>query len=153
MAHLKCCIVEFKAENNCLAHALIAKARSDNDPNYKAYHQGWKLRHVVEHLIQTTGIDLRNGGRIPELIRFQEQYRILVLGGLKCEDMVFDGQVESGKRINLLYDEVSRLYHVITSLTGALAKEYLCRGCSKGYTLHAIQKCHQTCIDCMSIPP
>jgi hypothetical protein len=38
MARLKTSIVQVKAETNCLAHALlIAKARVDNDSNYKAY--------------------------------------------------------------------------------------------------------------------
>jgi hypothetical protein len=36
MAHLKKIIVEVKAEQNCLAHALvIAIARVNEDPNYK----------------------------------------------------------------------------------------------------------------------
>jgi len=38
------------------------------------------------------------GGRILELMRFQEHfkgYRIVVFGGLNCEDIIFDGQVES----------------------------------------------------------
>jgi len=44
MMHLKRSIVEVKAEQNCLAHALvIAIAKVDNDPNYKAYIQGRKI--------------------------------------------------------------------------------------------------------------
>jgi len=35
----------------------------------------------------------------------------------------FDGQVESEKRINLLYDDVKRHYHVINNLTGAMARQ------------------------------
>jgi hypothetical protein len=56
-------------------------------------------------------------------MRVQEhfkEYRIVVFGGLNCKDIIFDGQVESEKRINLLYDDVKRHYHVINSLTGAL---------------------------------
>ena len=41
MAHLKKSIVEVKTEENSLAHALvIAVAKVENDPNYKAYRQG-----------------------------------------------------------------------------------------------------------------
>jgi hypothetical protein len=41
MAHLKRSIIEVKAEENCLANALvIAIAKLTNDPNYKAYRQG-----------------------------------------------------------------------------------------------------------------
>jgi hypothetical protein len=60
--------------------------------------------------------DFTNGGGIPELMKFQDHfkdYRIVVLGGLNCEDLVFDGQVESEKRINLLYGDVTHHYHVI----------------------------------------
>ena len=45
--------------------------------------------------------------------------------------MMFEGQVDSSKHINLLYDEVERHYHVIASLTGAMAKRYICKACHK----------------------
>jgi hypothetical protein len=97
MAHLKRSIVEVKAEENCLSHALvIAIAKLTNDPNYVAYRKGRKTRAVVDNLLATTGIDLTNGGDIPELIKFQEhfkEYRIVVFGGLNCSDIIFDGQV------------------------------------------------------------
>jgi hypothetical protein len=103
MAQLKSSIVEVKAENNCLAHALIvAIARGTNDPNYKAYIQGRKIPTVVDLLLETTGIDVKDDGGIPELIKYQKHfivYRIIVYGGLNCEDIFFDGQVESEKRI------------------------------------------------------
>jgi len=70
MAYLKSSIVEVKAEENCLAHALlIAIARVDNDANYKAYRQGRQIRPVVQALLKETGIDLNSGGGIPELNR------------------------------------------------------------------------------------
>jgi len=63
MAHVKRSIIEVKAETDCLAHALIiAIARLTKDPNYKAYTQGWKISPEVQHLLQTTGINLDNGG-------------------------------------------------------------------------------------------
>jgi hypothetical protein len=59
IAHLKRSIVEVKAENNCLAHALVIAIRKlTNDPHYKAFRQGRKIRPVVDHLLETTGIDL-----------------------------------------------------------------------------------------------
>ena len=65
-----------KAEENCLAHALvIAIAKVDKDPNYKAYIQGRKIRPVVQNLLETTGKDLSNGAGIPEIVRFQEHFR------------------------------------------------------------------------------
>jgi hypothetical protein len=52
MAHLKKSIVQVTAAENCLAHALIISiARLANDPNYKAYRQGRKIRPVVDELL------------------------------------------------------------------------------------------------------
>jgi hypothetical protein len=47
--------------------------------------KGLKIRPVVDHLLETTGIDLTDGGGIPELMKFHEHfkdYRIVVFGGL-----------------------------------------------------------------------
>jgi len=94
MAHLKRSILEVKAEENCLAYALnIGIAKLTNDPDYKAFRQGYKIRPVVDHLLATTGIYLTNGGGIPELMQFQEhykEYRIVVFAGLNCEDIFFE---------------------------------------------------------------
>ena len=91
MAHSKRSIVEVKAEENCLAHAqLIAITKVDNDPDYKAYRQGRKIRHAVETLLETIDIDLSDGAGIPELVRFQEhfrEYKIVVYRGLSCDDI------------------------------------------------------------------
>jgi hypothetical protein len=135
MAHLKKSIVEVKTEENCLARALvIAVAKVENDPNYKSYIKGWKIRHAVQTLLDETGIDLSNGGGIPELTRFQEhfrQYKIVVYHGSSCDDIMFEGRVDSSKRLNLLYDHVESHYHVIVNLTAAMAKKYVCKGCNK----------------------
>jgi len=102
MAHLKKSIVEVKTEENCLTHALvIAIAKVENDPNYKAYINGRKIRHAVQTLLDATGIDLSNGGGITELKRFQEhfrQYKIVVYNCLSFDDIMFEGQVNSSKR-------------------------------------------------------
>jgi len=129
IAHLKTKIVEVKAEEHCLAHALlIAIVKVDKDTSYKAYIQGRKIRHVVETLLGTTGIELSN-----ELVRFQEHfwgYKIVVYHGLSREDIMFEWQVDFVKRINLLYDVVERHYYVITNLTAAMARRYVCEACN-----------------------
>ena len=54
-----------------MAHAIIiAIARVENDPDYKAYRQGRKIRPVVQKLLAQTGISLIEGGGIPQLIKF-----------------------------------------------------------------------------------
>ena len=65
MAHLKRSIIEVKAEENFLDHALIiAISWTNKYPNYGSYLKGYKIRPVVESLLQT-GIDLVNGGGNP----------------------------------------------------------------------------------------
>jgi len=66
---------------------------------------------------------------------------------------MFDGQVESEKRINLLYDSVWKHYHVINNLTGAMTQRYVCRGCNKGWKRGVTHKCAETCSDCKSVSP
>jgi hypothetical protein len=66
MAHRKKSIVEVRAEGNCLAHAIVVEiAKVTNDPNYKAYIQGRKILPAVHNLLETTGINLDNGGAFP----------------------------------------------------------------------------------------
>ena len=108
----------------------------NNNSNYNSYRRGYKIRPAVQNLLETTGIDLTNGAGIPELDRFQEyfsEYKIVVYRGLNCDSIMFEGRVESPKRLNLLYDDVHKHYHVIASLTGAMARRYVCRVCNKGF--------------------
>ena len=111
---------------------------------------------VVQNLLETTGIDLQNGGGVPEIQRFQDhytEYKIVVYSGLNCEDIIFQGKVTSEKRVNLLYDEFKRHYHVITNLTGAMAKRYICEACNQSSRSGVTHRCREKCTDCMSIPP
>jgi len=57
------------------------------------------------------------------------------------------------KRINLVYDDVNRYYHVINNLTGAMAKGYVCRGSNKGCERRVTRKCGEKCSDCKSVLP
>ena len=157
MAHLKRSIVEVKAEDNCLAHALvIAIAKVDKNPNYDAFRKGRKIRQVVQTLLESTGIDLSNGAGIPELVRLHEhfrEYKLVVYRGLSCDKIIFEGQVDSTKRLNILYDDVERHYHVIANLTGAMAKKFECEGCNNACTSDVTHACDQTCSDCMACHP
>jgi hypothetical protein len=60
---------------------------------------------------------------------------------------MFDGQVESENRINLLYKEVSH-FHVIWNLTGALSRKYACKGCNRECDSGVTHKCQEMCSDC-----
>ena len=156
LARLKTSVVEVKEIENCLAHALIIEiAKADNNPEYVAYRRCYKIRPIVQDLLATTGIDLTRCGGIPELIKFQEHfrdYKINVYQGLACEDIMFEGQVDLPKIINLLYDDVERHYHMIVNITGAMSKRLMCKACNKSCARDATNRCDQTCSDCMARP-
>jgi hypothetical protein len=146
------------AEENCLAHALvIAIAKVEIVPNYKAYRQGRKIHPEVQRLLETTGIFLSNGGGIPELERFHDhfldQYKIVFYGGQNCDSIYFEGRVDAPKRLNLLLDDANRHYHVINSLTGAMAKQFLCHACGKACRYDRSHVCDQFCSDRKGRPP
>jgi len=151
---LKHSIIEVKTETNCFAHTLIIGiVRLTKDPNYKEYQQGRKILPEVQHLLQTTGINLDKCGGINEIQRFQDhlsEYKIVVYGELNFEDIIFEGRVTSEKRVNLLYDEVKRHFHIITNLTGAMSRQFICEGCSKCCRSGVTHKCSEACSDCMS---
>jgi hypothetical protein len=157
MAHLKTSIIQVKTETSCLAHALIiAIAKIKNDADYAAYHKGRKRQPVVDNLLATTGMNLDSDGGIPELDRFQDhfkQYKIVVYTGLNCDSIMFEGQVETSERINLLYDDVTRHYNVIVKLTAAMAKRFVCKAYGKGCSSDIMHTCDQTFSECMASPP
>ena len=91
MVHLKRSIVEVKAEENCLAHALIiAIARVDNDANYTAYRKGRKICPIVQTLPKETGIDLINGGGSPYLIVSKNIFGTISFQVLGCDDIIYE---------------------------------------------------------------
>ena len=44
---------------------------------------------------------------------------------------MFEGQVDSPKKSNLLYDDVEQHYRVIGNITGAMANRVKCNACNK----------------------
>ena len=64
---------------------------------------------------------------------------------------MFDGQVAISQRNNPLYDD--QHYHVITKLTAAMAKGYVCPACNKGCRRGVEHKCDASCDACSGIPP
>ena len=66
---------------------------------------------------------------------------------------MFEGQVDSHKRINLLYDDVERHYHVIVNITGAMSKKFMCKACNKSCASVVTQICDQTFSDCIGMSP
>jgi len=76
-----------------------------------------------------------------------------VYQGLSCDDIMYEGQVDSSTHLNLLYDDVERHYYVVTNLTGAMAKKYVCKACHKSSRSDVTHICDQTCSDCTASRP
>ena len=133
MPHLKRSFIEVKVEMNWLDHVLITViAKTKKNWNYEAYHKGRKIHPIVQNLQETSGIDLDNDAGIPELLQFQDhfrEYNIVVYEGLNRDSIMFEGQVESSRRQNVLYDDVTRHYHMSASMRGAMAKHFVCNAC------------------------
>jgi hypothetical protein len=55
------------------------------------------------------------------------EFRIVVFEVLRCDQIMFDGNNNSAKRLNLLFDPVTKHNHVFNGLTGAMAKQYICK--------------------------
>jgi G:T-mismatch repair DNA endonuclease (very short patch repair protein) len=159
LSHLKTSVVEVKSRDKCLAHAIvIAIAHVTQDPNYTSYRRGWKIKPKVDDLIAASGVNLSNGGGIPELEILQNylaDYRIVVYSGLRCENVIFDGHTNSSKRLNLLYDFDTKHFNVIVNIAGAMAKKYVCFGCSKGMSWKGrnTHNCEYVCTGCAGVPP
>ena len=75
MSHLKRSIVEVKAEDYSLAHALIIAIPKVDNPNYTYFRVGRKISPVVRSILVKTVMDLSGGGGISEIIKFQEHFR------------------------------------------------------------------------------
>ena len=60
--------------------------------------------------------------------------KIVVYHELNCDNIIFEGQVDSTKRLNILYDDVEHQYHVIANLTAAIARKFVCEGCKEACT-------------------
>jgi hypothetical protein len=103
MAHLRKSIVEVKAELSgpypgyCYCQSKQRSLLQDLQAGTENPAQGPRI---------VAGVDLSRGGGIPELQGFQShlsQYR-RVYSGLRCDSIMFDGQVPLPRMINLLYD-------------------------------------------------
>jgi hypothetical protein len=67
---------------------------------------------------------------------------------------MFEGQVETSERLNLLYDDVARHYHVIGSLTGAISKQFVFKACGKAGRRDIMRTYDQKiCNDCLASLP
>jgi len=67
-----------------------------------------------------------------------------VYQGLGCDDVMYEGQIDSSKHLNLLYYDVERYYRVITNLIEAMANKYVFNACHKCCVRDITNICDQT---------
>ena len=156
MADLKRSIVEVKTETILCGPRPYCSHREINDRSRLQGIPPGAENIPQSQLLERTAISLDNGRGIPEFESFQDhfrQYKIFVYTQLNCDEIMFEGHVETSERLNLLYDEVTRHYHMIGDLTAAMAKGYVCKACSKGGRRDVTHTCDQTCSSCIASPP
>jgi hypothetical protein len=71
---------------------------------YKSYRKGDKLSKPVSELLKASGVNLTDGGGIPELQQFQahlSDYKI-VYDGLSPDRLIFSGISLSDKKLYLI---------------------------------------------------
>ena len=66
---------------------------------------------------------------------------------------MFEGQVDSTKTTNVLFDVVKRNYHIMVNITGAMAKTFMSKACNISCTSDVTHICDKTGSDCMGRPP
>jgi len=65
---------------------------------------------------------------------------------------MFERQVDTPNRINPLYDDVERHYHVFVNITDAMEKSFMYIASNKACSSDATHICDQTCSDSMARP-
>ena len=63
---------------------------------------------MVRQLLESTDMNLEEGVGIYTTSGILQRISNCCFSALDCEDIFFDGQFQSEKRINLLYDETER---------------------------------------------
>ena len=105
------------------------------------------MRPVVRDLLETPGVDLMSGPGIPVLARIQEYFRedkLVLYQGLSYINIMFERQLLSAKRLNILYDDVERRYRMFTNLKGAPERRYVSKACNKSCRRDVTHVCDQT---------
>lgn len=147
-------------DNLCLPRALVVgKVYADKGTAMEKE----KIRRDIDkiqsnktsQLILDTNINLPDEGcGIPELREFQKHlfdYKITVYKyDTKGREVIFEGDVESNKKINLLYH--NNHFNVISSLTAAFCCDYYCEDCHVPYNTKNQHRCQRTCPQCQSSP-
>lgn len=146
-------------DNFCLPRALVvAKAFIDKDPYYSKIRRDvgkiQTLRTIA--LLKESKIEIpSNGSSTDELRKFQcflANYNIIVYQyGCKGRSVIFNGNNNSDKNLNLIYDNGH--YNVITSLTSAFNCGYYCENCHVPYNSKNDHRCMVTCPLCQQSPP
>jgi hypothetical protein len=134
----------------CLARALIvAKAKIDNDPQYKyiADHRKPMQTRLARELHQKASVPLGPCG-LDEVKQFQtylSDYQINIVSKEHQNALIFVGPEQQKKIYLYLHDNH---YDVITTMPGFLARSMYCHTCKKAYDHQVEHICANICRCC-----
>ena len=144
-------IVQIKNKDDlCCARAnILAKAKLDNDPQYKSIvsRTGTLQDRLAQELHASAGVPLGPCG-IPEVKKFQAAlpgYQLNVISKEHLNAMIYSGP-EAGKHLYLYHHDDH--YDVITSMPTFLARKKYCHKCKKGFDRITDHPCGDLCKLC-----
>ena len=147
----KDCIVQIKNKDDlCCARAIVvAKAKLDNDPQYKSIvsRTGTLQSRLTRELHESAGVSLGSCG-IPEIKKFQTAlpgYQLNVISKEHLNALIYSGP-EAEKHLYLYHHD--NHYDVITSMPAFLARKQYCHECKKGFDKITDHPCGDLCKLC-----
>lgn len=142
----------------CLPQALVVGvAHANKEPNLKKLRQSTKQQtNLALQMLKEADLTIpQEGAGIPELKILQNylhEYKIVVYQyATKGKDVIFEGDNDVPKKINLIYHKGH--YNLITSLTATFACNYYCDTCHVPYKTKDTHRCSKSCPCCQTTPP
>lgn len=103
-------------------------------------------------MLQATGVNLRRVGENSlEFHPHMPEYMKLVYSGLRYDSILLNDQIATLKRMKMLYDGYH--FHVLSNVTGAIAKRYVCFACNVGCERVEKHRCDELCDTRSAITP
>lgn len=149
-------------DNLCLARALVVaiafSKKDDGEEERKHFKRICRVdrnfqRDEAERLCREADVDLRTGGGVEELRKFQqyfENYSITVYNDRRGRSTMFEGPIPTVDNVMRNLDLIfwQNHYNVITSLTSAFTTDKYCRSCKYPYSLQQKHRCPSKCLCC-----
>jgi len=142
-------------DNICLARAIVVgKAYADQEEGFRQTRKPDRQKKKALALCKNAGVDPLVQAGLPEAHKFQsflKEYRLTIFGSRNGKTILFDGNVQSQKYIDILYDTASKHFNTIVNIAGAFNVKDYCRDCKVGTDLVNSHTCKTKCRMCRSL--